>query len=67
MLVYSNVCNFCSIYVNVLNDYKNEHWWPILTSIMSNALKCAYLVADVTNYCLLCIELIGKSKPVKKL
>lgn len=27
------------IYVDVLNDYNNEHWWPILTSIMSNALK----------------------------
>lgn len=27
------------IYVDVLNDYNNEHWWPILTSIMTNALK----------------------------
>lgn len=27
------------IYVDVLNDYNNEHWWPILTSVMSNALK----------------------------
>ncbi|CAF0724301.1 unnamed protein product [Brachionus calyciflorus] len=50
-----------NIYVQVLNDYSNEHWWPILTSIMFNALKCAYLVADITNYCLICTEIIGKN------
>lgn len=31
--------NLLSIYVKVLNDYNNEHWWPIITSIMLNALK----------------------------
>lgn len=31
--------SFLSIYVKVLNDYNNEHWWPIITSIMLNALK----------------------------
>lgn len=45
----------------MLNDYNNEHWWPIITSIMLNAIKCAYLIADITNYCLLCAEIIGKN------
>ncbi len=63
---FNKLLLFSSIYVNVLNDYKNEHWWPILTSIMSNALNCAFLIADITNYCLLCIELIGKSKLIEQ-
>jgi hypothetical protein len=28
---------------------------------MSSALKCAYLVGDITNYCLLSIEIMGKN------
>jgi len=35
------------IYVDVLNDYNNEHWWPILTSIMSNALKYLLFKLDI--------------------
>ena len=35
------------IYVDVLNDYNNEHWWPILTSIMSNALKYLFFKLDI--------------------
>ncbi len=31
-----------SIYIKVLNDYKTEHWFELLTSILKNALKYVF-------------------------
>ncbi|XP_077995405.1 trafficking protein particle complex subunit 11-like [Glandiceps talaboti] len=41
-------------------DYRNERWWGLLTSILTMALRCAYLVASVKEYVTLSLELIGR-------
>ncbi|XP_074640815.1 trafficking protein particle complex subunit 11-like [Tubulanus polymorphus] len=40
-------------------DYRNERWWPLLTSILITSLRCAYLVGNVQEYVTICMELMA--------
>ncbi|XP_064653075.1 trafficking protein particle complex subunit 11-like isoform X2 [Lineus longissimus] len=42
-------------------DYRQERWWPLLTSILITSLRCAYLVGNVDEYVTICLELMGKN------
>ncbi|ESO93952.1 hypothetical protein LOTGIDRAFT_209465 [Lottia gigantea] len=44
----------------VMWDYRAERWSPILTSILTLSLKCAYLTAKVQEYVSNCMELSGQ-------
>uniref|UniRef100_UPI00358EE0D2 trafficking protein particle complex subunit 11 n=1 Tax=Myxine glutinosa TaxID=7769 RepID=UPI00358EE0D2 len=45
----------------VLCEYRVERWWMILTSILSTALKCAFLMAQVQDYITISMELLGRT------
>lgn len=45
----------------MLWDFRIEKWWDLLTDILVKALCCAYLVANVQDYLLLSIEILGSS------
>uniref|UniRef100_A0A3Q2DCW3 Trafficking protein particle complex subunit 11 n=1 Tax=Cyprinodon variegatus TaxID=28743 RepID=A0A3Q2DCW3_CYPVA len=45
----------------VMCDYRTERWWPLLTAILTTALRCAYLMASVKDYIIYCMELLGRS------
>ncbi|WAR03659.1 TPC11-like protein [Mya arenaria] len=40
-------------------EYRGERWWSLLTSILTTALKCAYLTGRLQDYVVNCVELIG--------
>lgn len=43
----------------MLWDFRTEKWWHLLTDILVKALHCAYLVANVQDYLLLSLEILG--------
>lgn len=43
----------------MLWDFRTEKWWDLLTDILVKALRCAYLVANVQDYLLLSLEILG--------
>lgn len=43
----------------MLWDLRTEKWWDLLTDILVKALRCAYLVANVQDYLLLSLEILG--------
>ncbi|XP_061421126.1 trafficking protein particle complex subunit 11 [Lethenteron reissneri] len=45
----------------VLWEYRSERWWSLLTSILSTALKCAYLMGQNLEYITFCLELLGRA------
>lgn len=45
----------------MLWDFRTEKWWDLLTDILVKALRCAYLVANVQDYLLLSLEVLGSS------
>ncbi|XP_035690979.1 trafficking protein particle complex subunit 11-like isoform X2 [Branchiostoma floridae] len=49
-----------TLLTRVLWDYRSERWWALLTAILTCALKCAYLVANVQEYISISLELIGQ-------
>lgn len=49
-----------SILLRVAQEYRKERWWALLTSVLTTAIKCAYLLADVQDYIKLCIELMAE-------
>ncbi|XP_063776770.1 trafficking protein particle complex subunit 11 [Pseudophryne corroboree] len=49
----------------VMCDYRSERWWTLLTSIVTTALKCAYLMAQVKDYITYSLELLGRASTLK--
>uniref|UniRef100_H3APD6 Trafficking protein particle complex subunit 11 n=1 Tax=Latimeria chalumnae TaxID=7897 RepID=H3APD6_LATCH len=45
----------------VMCDYRSERWWTLLTSILTTALKCSYLMAQVKDYITYSLELLGRA------
>ncbi|XP_044305778.1 trafficking protein particle complex subunit 11 isoform X4 [Varanus komodoensis] len=50
----------------VLCDYRSEGWWTLLTSILSTALKCSYLMAQIKDYIMYSLELLGRASTLKE-
>lgn len=46
---------------HMLWDFRTEKWWDLLTDILIKALRCAYFVANVQDYLLLSLEVLGSS------
>lgn len=44
----------------VMCDYRSEGWWTLLTSILTTALKCSYLMAQLKDYMTYSLELLGR-------
>ena len=59
--------NICQIFVEISEEIRYFiKMCPLVLPIVKLTdfiilFRCAYLVADITNYCLLCIEIIGSS------
>lgn len=45
-------------------DYRSEGWWTLLTSILTTALKCSYLMAQLKDYITYSLELLGRGNLV---
>lgn len=41
-------------------EYRSEGWWTLLTSILTTALKCSYLMAQIKDYITYSLELLGR-------
>uniref|UniRef100_A0A6I8T2N3 Trafficking protein particle complex subunit 11 n=1 Tax=Xenopus tropicalis TaxID=8364 RepID=A0A6I8T2N3_XENTR len=50
----------------VMCDYRSERWWTLLTSILTTALKCAYLMAQLKDYITYSLELLGRASTLKE-
>ncbi|XP_046870034.1 trafficking protein particle complex subunit 11 [Hypomesus transpacificus] len=50
----------------VMCDYRTERWWALLTSILSTALCCSYLMAHVKDYITYSMELLGRASTLKE-
>jgi len=44
----------------VMPYYRSERWWMLLNSVLTTALRCAYVTASRQEYISICLELIGK-------
>ncbi|XP_020863258.1 trafficking protein particle complex subunit 11 isoform X3 [Phascolarctos cinereus] len=49
----------------VMCDYRGEGWWSLLTSILTTALKCSYLMAQLKDYITYSLELLGRASTLK--
>ncbi|KAM7328643.1 hypothetical protein ACRRTK_012735 [Alexandromys fortis] len=49
----------------VMCDYRSEGWWTLLTSILTTALKCSYLMAQLKDYVTYSLELLGRASTLK--
>lgn len=43
----------------MLWDFRTEKWWILLTDILVKAVRCSYLVANIQDYLLLSLEILG--------
>lgn len=50
-----------TLLTHMLWDYRSEKWWQLLTTILSRALDCAYLSANIQDYVVLSLEALGSS------
>uniref|UniRef100_A0A674BKZ4 Trafficking protein particle complex subunit 11 n=1 Tax=Salmo trutta TaxID=8032 RepID=A0A674BKZ4_SALTR len=50
----------------VMCDYRTERWWSLLTSILSTALRCSYLMAHVKDYITYSMELVGRASTLRE-
>ncbi|PSN35312.1 Trafficking protein particle complex subunit 11 [Blattella germanica] len=50
-----------TLLTHMLWDYRCEKWWQLLTTIVSKALNCAYLSANIQDYIVLSLEALGSS------
>ncbi|KAK8766832.1 hypothetical protein V5799_006390 [Amblyomma americanum] len=48
-----------SILTHVLWDYRSERWRPLVSNILTTALKCAYLSATMPAFLMLGLEFIS--------
>ncbi|OXB57311.1 hypothetical protein ASZ78_008876 [Callipepla squamata] len=49
----------------VMCEYRSEGWWTLLTSILTTALKCSYLMAQIKDYITYSLELLGRASTLK--
>ena len=47
--------------MHMLWEYRSERWPVLLTDILKNALKAAYLHASIQDYITLALEALGSS------
>ncbi|XP_063193297.1 trafficking protein particle complex subunit 11 [Chroicocephalus ridibundus] len=50
----------------VMCEYRSEGWWTLLTSILTTALKCSYLMAQLKDYITYSLELLGRASNLKE-
>uniref|UniRef100_A0A452ICD5 Trafficking protein particle complex subunit 11 n=1 Tax=Gopherus agassizii TaxID=38772 RepID=A0A452ICD5_9SAUR len=50
----------------VMCEYRSEGWWTLLTSILTTALKCSYLMAHLKDYITYSLELLGRASTLKE-
>lgn len=50
----------CRLLDYVMCEYRSEGWWTLLTSILTTALKCSYLMAQLKDYITYSLELLGR-------
>ncbi|XP_056633401.1 trafficking protein particle complex subunit 11 [Diorhabda sublineata] len=50
-----------TLYTHMLWDFRNEKWWSILSVILEKAILCSFLTANVQDYAILAIELLGSN------
>ncbi|XP_071412394.1 trafficking protein particle complex subunit 11 [Pithys albifrons albifrons] len=50
----------------VMCEYRSEGWWTLLTSILTTALKCSYLMAQLKDYITYSLELLGRASTLKE-
>ncbi|CAL8358618.1 unnamed protein product [Merluccius merluccius] len=50
----------------VMCDYRTERWWGLLTAILTTAVRCAYLMANIKDYMTYCMELLGRASTLKE-
>lgn len=49
-----------SILSRVSQEYRRERWWSLLTSVLTTALRSAYLLASVQDYITLSLEMLAQ-------
>ncbi|XP_030620604.1 trafficking protein particle complex subunit 11 isoform X1 [Chanos chanos] len=50
----------------VMCEYRTERWWTLLTSILSTALKCSYLMGYIKDYITYSMELVGRASTLRE-
>lgn len=50
-----------TLLTHTLWDYRCEKWWCLLTNLLTLALSCAYLSANIQDYVVLSLEALGIS------
>ncbi|KAJ9597775.1 hypothetical protein L9F63_011383 [Diploptera punctata] len=50
-----------TLLTHMLWDYRSDKWWQLHTTILSRALDCAYLSANINDYVVLSLEALGPS------
>ncbi|KAK6637936.1 hypothetical protein RUM44_008358 [Polyplax serrata] len=48
-----------TLFSHILWDYKDEKWWLLLSKLLSKALSCAYVAANVQDYINFSLEALG--------
>ncbi|XP_004344385.2 hypothetical protein CAOG_06764 [Capsaspora owczarzaki ATCC 30864] len=47
------------LFERIAVDYRKERWWPVLESVLTASLACAYLIGSVQDFVVLSLELIA--------
>lgn len=58
---------YCRLLTHMLWDYRCEKWWLLLTNILTLALNCAFLSANIQDYIVLSLEALGTSSMLSPL
>ena len=59
MMVMTDYLGALSVLVPCLSTYRQDNWPSLTYSVLSSALKCAFLSSDLKTYAALCLELSG--------
>lgn len=57
---FLSILILCRLLDYVMCEYRSEGWWTLLTSILTTALKCSYLMAQIKDYITYSLELLGR-------
>lgn len=52
--------NISRLLTHMLWDYRSEKWWLLISNILQKALNCAYLSANIQDYVILSLEILGE-------
>ena len=50
---------FCRLFSHILWDYKEEKWWLLQSKLLTRALSCACVAANVQDYIHFSLEALG--------